>query len=86
MSAAEASIAADILGPAIKLGTAIYDGIQSVIAGHRPDLLPSPPPREDGHIVAEDASVIAARFGLQHPAAGSVSPPDTTPTGQPPTS
>lgn len=71
----EAEIAATILQGALKLGVVIYEGVRNVLAGHRPDLLPAPPPRADVAIASEDAARIADKF----PPA-----PPTTPTGQPP--
>lgn len=58
----EAELALQILQLAAQLGPPIATGIEELFATHRPDLLPPPPPRQDGAIAAEDEARIAGRF------------------------
>lgn len=63
---------ADIVSIVMQLLKGIPELLEVVgdaIAGKRPDLVPAPPASEGGHILAEDASVIAKRFGEPAPQA-----------------
>jgi hypothetical protein len=61
----DARLALDIIGAAAGLGVAVATGVRQVIAAARPDIvLAEPPPAgRYAEIVAEDAAVIARRFG-----------------------
>lgn len=52
----------------LDLAPEIATGIETVIKGHRPDLLPAPPASAAKEIEAEDAAVIAERFPNTEPA------------------
>jgi hypothetical protein len=58
-------LALDIISAATALGLAVAEGVRQVIAATRPDIvLAEPPPAgRYAEIVAEDADVLARRFG-----------------------
>ena len=58
-------LALDLISGAAALGLAVAEGVRQVIAAARPDIvLAEPPPAgRYAEIVAEDAAVLARRFG-----------------------
>lgn len=58
-------LALDLIGAAAALGVAVAEGVRRVIEATRPDIvLAEPPPAgRYAEIVAEDADVLARRFG-----------------------